>query len=231
MVARVIPGQRVRVKVHAFPTESLPGVVVEVAPLPDPTSFFSSDRNVYSARVRLEKGLPGLRPGLSAQVEMFLADLDDVLSAPLRAVIELRGKNYVYLVTPGGPARREVKLGLFNETMIEVKEGLRAGDKVALDPIPLMSDEELREAFAVSKAGKVGDVSPTAPKANGATPDRKSGPLSIDFSKFRNIPREDREKMKTGSEDERRAILKKAGFTDAEIEAMKQFRGQDAPGV
>ena len=44
MVDRVIPGQRVRVKVHAFPTEPLPGVVVEVAPLPDPTSFFSSDR-------------------------------------------------------------------------------------------------------------------------------------------------------------------------------------------
>jgi HlyD family secretion protein len=230
MVARVIPGQRVRVKVHAFPAEPLPGVVVEVAPLPDPTSFFSSDRKVYSARVRLEKGLPGLRPGLSAQVEMFMTDLDDVLSVPLRAVIELRGRNYVYLVTPGSPARREVKLGLYNETMIEVREGLRAGDKVALDPIPLMSDEELGEAFAVSKEGKVGDVSPTAPKADGPAPHRKSRPPSIDFSKFRHISAEDREKMKTGSEDERTAILKKAGFTDAEIEAMKTLRGRNVPG-
>src|SRR5207249_1884765 len=79
MVARITPGQRVRVKVHAFPEAALPGVVERVAPLPDPSTFFRSDRKVYSTKVRLEKNLPGLRPGMSAQVEMLLTELDNVL--------------------------------------------------------------------------------------------------------------------------------------------------------
>jgi len=118
----------------------------------------------------IDRSLPGLRPGMSAQVEMALTDLDNVLSIPLEAALELKGKDYVYLVTPDGHAKREVKLGLFNDTMIEVKEGLQEGDKVALNPISLMSDAEMREAFAVSKGVKVGDTSPAAVKASRAVP-------------------------------------------------------------
>src|SRR5205807_6564081 len=51
MVARIAPGQPVRVKVHAFPEKPLPGVVERVAPLPDPSTFFRSDRKVYSTKV------------------------------------------------------------------------------------------------------------------------------------------------------------------------------------
>jgi hypothetical protein len=44
------------------------------------------------------------------------------------------------------------------------------------------------------------------------------------FEKLRNIPAEDRARLKNASEEERARILKKSGFTDAELEQMRQMR-------
>ena len=48
------------------------------------------------------------------------------------------------------------------------------------------------------------------------------------FEKFRNIPAEDRTRIKTATKDERASILKKAGFTDPEIKQMKEMRKKRA---
>jgi multidrug efflux pump subunit AcrA (membrane-fusion protein) len=231
-VARITPGQRVRVKVHGLPAEALTGVVESVAPLPDSTNFWQpqSDLRVYSTRVGIEKSHPGLHPGLSAQVEMLLTDLDDVLSVPFQAVLEHKDKDYVYLITPDGPARREVQLGLFNDTMIEVKEGLREGDQVALDPIALMAETELREAFAVSKEARARKASPAAAKAGRAAPAVDPRLRTQMFRKLQNLTPEDRSKLfRSRSDQDRKAILKRAGFTDEELRAFEQMRQPIAP--
>ena len=57
---------------------------------------------------------------------------------------------------------------------------------------------------------------------------RSKGPGGGAFAafgaKFQKIPPEDRARMKTASPEERHEILKKAGFTDDEIEQMRQLR-------
>jgi RND family efflux transporter MFP subunit len=230
IVARVAPGQRVRVRVLALPEEMLTGVVQEVAPLPDPRTIFESDLRVYTTRIRLEKSVPGLRPGLSAQVEMLLTDLDDVLSVPFQAVLEHKDKDYVYLITPEGSERREVQLGMFNDTMIEVTEGLREGDQVALDPIALMAETELREAFAVSKEARARKAAPAAAKARKAAPGVDPRVRTQMFRKFQNLSSEDRRRLfGSASDPERKAILKKGGFTDEEIQVLEQMRRPSAP--
>ena len=48
----------------------------------------------------------------------------------------------------GGFEWREVVLGISNEKDVEVKEGLRSGEAVILNPIALMSEEEKRAKFS-----------------------------------------------------------------------------------
>jgi hypothetical protein len=48
--------------------------------------------------------------------------------------------------------------------------------------------------------------------------------------KFQKISPEDRDRMKSASEEERGEILKNAGFTDEEIGQMKQMRGNRGGG-
>jgi hypothetical protein len=48
-------------------------------------------------------------------------------------------------MTPEGPQMREIRLGMSNEKMVEVKEGLEEGDKVVLNPVLLLSAKERME--------------------------------------------------------------------------------------
>lgn len=150
MVNDVQPGQRVKVRVESN-SNVLTGTVKSVAPLPDPSSFFSSDVKMYTTIVTVNtEGLTNLRPGMSAEVEILITQLDNVVSAPVQAVLQIAGEDYVYVLTDEGTKRTDVTLGITNDKMIEIKQGLKPGDLVALNPSALMNEEERRELAAAS---------------------------------------------------------------------------------
>lgn len=151
MIDRVTPGLRGRIKVDAFPDETLTGVVAEIKPLPDPSSWFSSDIKVYTSLITIEKVPNGVRPGMNAQVEILVTQLDNVLAVPVQAVLAYKGKDHIAVRGPEGKFEvRDATLGISNDKLVEVKTGLKAGDLVALNPASLMSEEEKREAFGSS---------------------------------------------------------------------------------
>ena len=136
-VDRLVPGQKARIKVDAFPDSTLSGEVIDVAPLPDPTSIFNSDIKVYTTRIRIDGNTGYLRPGLSAQAEILVLERDNVLSVPVQALLQYDGKEHVAVKQPdGGFEWRDVSLGDANDTEVEVKEGINPGDHVVLDPDP-----------------------------------------------------------------------------------------------
>lgn len=238
MVDRIKPGLRARIKVDAFAEETLPGVVEDVAPLPDPSSFFSSDVKVYTTHVVIEKGLPGLRPGMTSQVEILVVDLPDVLSVPVMAVLQYKNKDHVAVKTADGFEWRDVVLGLSNDRLVEVKSGLKSGDRVALSPIVLMSEDEKNKAFGSSQdpttkdwaaAKKVG-VIPGAPAA-GADGKPAAKPKGLVLppalkAKVDAIPKEERAKLRTATPEEREAFYKKSGLTEDEVKQYIQFQMQ-----
>src|SRR5690606_526025 len=134
-----------------------------------PTNFFSSDIKNYTTMVNVNDGFSELRPGMTAQVEILVTQLADVLCVPVQAILQFKGTDYIYVRTAdGGFARREVKLGLTNDKLIEVQDGIREGDEVALNPVALMSESEKRDAFSVaSKGAGGGEWSPDAVAAGG----------------------------------------------------------------
>jgi multidrug efflux pump subunit AcrA (membrane-fusion protein) len=146
VIDRIRPGLPARTRLDSFPGKILTGTVRDVAPLPHANRFFSSDIKVYTTHVTIDEGLPGLRPGMSAQVEILVSELDDVLSVPVRAVLHGKGKDYVAVKRPDGHFDwREVTLGGHNEDFVEVKRGIQSGELVILDPLALMSAKEKRE--------------------------------------------------------------------------------------
>jgi HlyD family secretion protein len=252
MVDRISPGLRALVRVDAFPGDELKGRVASVAPLPDPNSFFSSDIKVYTTQIQIENGPPGIRPGMTAQVQILITELVDVLSIPVTGVLPFKGSNYAYVRLPNqrGFDRREITLGLTNDKLIEIKTGLKPGDLIVLNPSTLLSEDEKREATSANNksgtkkdwggAGKgaPGVGVPGAPggpdaKGQGGEPKakgkgkgaRKGGGGMAAFSqKYQNISADDRAKMKEASPEDRKAIMLKAGFTEEEIQQMDQMR-------
>jgi len=149
-VDRVAPGQKVRVTVDAFADLVLTGVVDTVAPLPDPRSAGQApaEPKVFTTLITLDKVTSGLRPGMTAQAEFLVKEFDKLLTVPTSAVLHFDGKDQVAIKKPeGGFEWRQVTLGLANEELSEVKEGIKSGDIVIETPLKLMSAQERFEKF------------------------------------------------------------------------------------
>jgi RND family efflux transporter MFP subunit len=146
-IDKIGPNMKAKILVEAFAEQKLNGTVVDVQPLPDPTSFFSSDIKVYTTRVKIDDALQGLRPGMNAQVEILVDRRDNVLAVPLSAILQYDGKDHVTKRNDERYERVVVELGPSNERFVQVNKGIKDGDVVVLNPKSLMSEDELRETF------------------------------------------------------------------------------------
>ncbi|MDB5350058.1 MAG: macA 6 [Planctomycetota bacterium] len=259
MVDRVQKGLPAHIKVDALPNVGLAGTVSVVQPLPDPSGMFSSDVKQYTTLISIENYVSALRPGMTAQVEILVTQLDDVLTIPVQSIIQAQGKDWVFVLTPEGPVRKEVKLGLTNQKMMEIKEGLKVGDEVAMNWNALMSEEEKNALFnsSTKNAAKTKEWANIPPadkaklspglatgktEAKGETPTKGAeakakgkgqgnrggggGMPAALREKMKGLAQEDRMKLFSGSEDEKAAILKGAGFTDDELKQYETFSSQ-----
>lgn len=244
MIDRLARGLRARIRVESFADEILPGEVESVAPLPDPNSFFSSDVKVYTTLVTIEKGLPGLRPGMTANVEILITELDDVLAVPVQCILQYSGKDHLAIQTENGFIWRDVKLGISNDKHVEIKDGLKSGEVVALNPIALLSEEEKRELFGVTgkgagkknwgaasktgapgangKAAAGGPATPGAPGAGaeGKAKGKGQGKGQRGGGFMSKMDAATKKKFMEGSDDEKRKIMEDNGVPPERIDAM-----------
>lgn len=140
-------GQRATIRVEAFPDQILPGRVKHVAGVASQTDSWVSDVKVYQTLVQIDDVVPGLKPDMSAEVTIHIDGLKDVLTVPLQSVVggaELGAKRKVWVKTATGYEERDVALGLMNDRVVEVREGLVEGDEVVINPRVLMGDSRTR---------------------------------------------------------------------------------------
>ncbi len=141
-VARIRSGMKVWVLVESFPQEICTGTVTDVALFADRGRSGSTPaERLFTTKTKLDSGSTNLRPGMAARVTIPLAERDNALTLPVSAVLRLAGKDQVAVrKTGGGFAWRDVTLGDWNDTFVEIKQGLKPGEYVALRPVELARD-------------------------------------------------------------------------------------------
>src|SRR5262249_51908842 len=112
LASRVHRGQRAQIKVESFPDRALRGRVDSVATIAAAGDFLASDVKSYTTKVAVEKGVEGLKPGMSAEVTITIGDaLKDVLTVPIEAVIgsaEMGKTRKVFVMVGNDPQERDV---------------------------------------------------------------------------------------------------------------------------
>jgi multidrug resistance efflux pump len=132
-IKKVKKGQKAQITVDAFPDKILDGEVTQVGVLPDSQNMWMNpDLKVYLTTVTIQGTNDWLKPGMSAKVEIFVSRLPDVVYVPVQAVSAVEGKQVCYLANGHKPEQRLVEVGEFNDEFIEIKSGLKNGDKVLL---------------------------------------------------------------------------------------------------
>lgn len=141
-VEQVRPGLPARVQVQ---DRVLDGEVLSIASVAKPAGWWNGNMVKYDAIIKI-KPTSGLKPGMSANVEIFLAQHPDVVTIPVSAVAEQQGKYFCWTSTAAGIQRRELTLGDTDDQFMIVQAGVREGDQVVLNPLAHV-EEAQREAL------------------------------------------------------------------------------------
>ncbi len=162
LVSRVHPGQPANVRVDSFPDRTLTGKVDSVAMISSQQDWLSADVKVYATKVAVDDYLEGLKPGMSSEVTITVGqELDHVLTMPVEAIVgaaEMGKQRKCFVVTPSGPVSRDIVIGMSNEKMAEIREGLQEGDRVVLNPAVLVGDTmKTRQASGANAQKKPDD--------------------------------------------------------------------------
>jgi HlyD family secretion protein len=149
-VDRVARKMKAKIRIDAFPDRVFDGTVVEVAALPDASSRLRGELTVYTTKVRIENGVPDLRRGMTAEVEILVDERDNVLSVPVQALVRSDGKDQVAVKKARGAIEwRDVIVGITNDKFVEIKHGIESGETVILNPAAVMSDQEKHDKLGV----------------------------------------------------------------------------------
>ncbi len=127
-------GLPARVTVDAHAGRTYDGKVARIAVLPDAQSvWMNPDLKVYNTEIHLEDG-DGLRAGMSCRAEIVLETYPSAIFVPVQCVVREGSGTVVYRPGRDGPIPVPVSVGLDNNRMIRILDGLGAGDEVLLDP-------------------------------------------------------------------------------------------------
>jgi RND family efflux transporter MFP subunit len=132
-ISQVRVGQPCEIRLDAFPDLRFKGAVHMIVP--------TADRSKASVLVKVafKEMDPRILPEMSAKVaflsrEMVPEEEKPLKAVPASAVVSLGGQSVVFLVNGDRAVEKKVRTGRRMDTMVEILEGLGAGDKVVLNP-------------------------------------------------------------------------------------------------
>lgn len=132
VMERVRPGMPARITLEALPDLVVAGRVASISrlPLQDRKSETGTEVTYYLGLVELDTTPAGMRPGMSAQVEILTAREHEALVVPVTAVVQRDGQDVCYVARRDHLEQRALTLGQRSTHLQEVIDGLKEGEKV-----------------------------------------------------------------------------------------------------
>jgi HlyD family secretion protein len=170
VVDQIERGLSASVRLDAFADRVYRGSVRSVAVLPDPGGYLSSDTKVYETVVTIDEDVEQLKPGMTAVVEIHVDRLDDVISIPVQAIVQVQKESWCYVEQQGLPVRRPLRLGRSNDKFVHIVEGLEEGERVVLNPMAIFDETKQRKEQIDADTDEVPIADDEAPAADVLAP-------------------------------------------------------------
>jgi cobalt-zinc-cadmium efflux system membrane fusion protein len=126
-LAKLRTGQEVALTVPAYPGETFRGRIGYIG------DEVKAETRTITVRTEVENAAERLKPGMYADVKLFLEEEAPTLALPERAVLDNLGEQMVFLKTTEGYLPQAVQVGTRQGGYVEIVRGLERGDEVVLE--------------------------------------------------------------------------------------------------
>jgi RND family efflux transporter MFP subunit len=133
-IGKVATGQSISLQTSAYPDRNFAGTVVRMSPSVNATARTLT----VEAEVPNPEGL--LKPGQFATVRITQSKPEPAVMIPVAAVRTEGDTNRVFIIKDGAAHEQLVQLGLLENDMIQVKNGVVEGDMVATSNLDKLND-------------------------------------------------------------------------------------------
>jgi HlyD family secretion protein len=131
-IGRVRLGQAAKITTESFPERVFEGRVTQISPI----GVEKDNVTTFEVKVSIDNAGKVLKANMTANAEIVLEQFPDSLLVPEAAVVfDAQRKPSVDLVDPAsetGRRRVPVTVGVGNGTKMQIRDGVKAGDKVVL---------------------------------------------------------------------------------------------------
>jgi HlyD family secretion protein len=134
-IAKLRRGQSVEIRSAAYSDEVFKGEISLVAP----RAIREEQVTVFRVKVKLLNGQDRLKAGMTTRLIFLGEPVKDALVIPLAAVVtEPTGETGVYVAASDAaePMFKVIKIGATVGAQVEVVEGVKAGDRILIEPPP-----------------------------------------------------------------------------------------------
>ena len=133
-------GQVASVTVEAYQNETFPAALAAVGDVVDPAS------HTIKVRAWVNNAAHRLKPEMFARLHIEVGEALNFLTVPKEAVLEVDGKNFVYVVEEAGRyVRRPVKVGPASGDQVRIVEGLSSGERIVTKGAVLIKGQDVKE--------------------------------------------------------------------------------------
>lgn len=133
-IGKIELGMPVQLKIGALPADTVRGEVSRISL----KAVEQDNATVFPVEITItETNGANLRAGYSANADIIIQKLENVITIPERVIVMRDGKSFVDVPgeEPGSRVEKEISIGLSDAITVAVEEGLEEGEKVLERPL------------------------------------------------------------------------------------------------
>ncbi len=124
----------VTLKVDAYPGRSFKGLISRISPALDEKA------RTLTVEATVENTSGELKPGLFAKVSLLVEKQSSAVMVPANALINFAGLTKLFVIQDGRAVERIVKTGIQDGGYVEILEGAKVGERIAVDMLSRLSN-------------------------------------------------------------------------------------------
>lgn len=136
-IAKMKEGLTAAVALEAYPGKKFAGKVIKVA---DTSTTNEAGATAFEVVIQMDLSDIDLKIGMTGTADVTVATKQDATVVPVEALVDKKGKKYVFKVVDGKAVLTPVVTGLVTETEVEVLEGVKNGDRVVTKDVEKLKD-------------------------------------------------------------------------------------------